>query len=237
MNFLELCARLALESGAIGAPPPTVVGPLPRRQAQCVGWVRTAWTLIQNLSSDWTFLRARFEGNLTPGVARYAPGDILAPADAARFSEWVVQGPDAPAMSLYAADIGRKDEQWLRQLSVDRWRMSYDFGVHDPSRPTYWATDLDGSLLFGATPDAAYRVRGEYRRTPQVLAADNDVPEMPARFHDAIWQRAIILMAASDEAVQALQMAQAEFTGAYQTMVRDLLPDISTYSERPLDRR
>ena len=236
MNFLELCAKLTLESGAIGQAPVTTVGVLPRRQAQCVGWIKTAYVLIQNHSAQFNWLRARFEGELEAGQARYSPTDILLAA-APRFAEWVGEAPRRPALTLYRPEIGRKDETWLRQITEDQWSRSYDFGVHDPSRPVHWAASYDGSLLFGQTPDAAYRVRGEYLMTPQVLAADNDVPDMPARFHDLIWQRAIMLMAASDEAVQSLQTAQLEFSTGMKALVRDCLPTISAQSERSLDQR
>jgi len=233
-TFLELCADLARESGAIGPAPTTTVGALPRRQAQCVGWVRGAWIKIQNANPDWRFLRAEFEGDLVAGKNSYSPLDFgIAP----RFAEWVQETPRAPALSLYNPAIGRKDEQWLRQLDYVQWRQSFDFGVHDAIRPTYWAIGYDNLLKIGQTPDKAYKVRGEYRKTPQVLAADTDVPEMPARFHDAIWQRAIMLMAESDEAPQSLQTAQMEFSNNYRDMARDLLPDITAAGSPPMDRR
>lgn len=232
-TFLELCATLARESGAIGPAPATTVGALPRRQAQCVGWIREAWNIIQNAQPDWRWLRAEFEGDLVAGKNSYSAFDLgIQP----RFAEWVQETARHPVFSVYNPANGRKDEQWLRQLDYVQWRQSFGFGVHDATRPTYWAIGFDNLLRIGQTPDLAYKVRGEYRKTPQVLAADTDVPEMPARFHSAIWQRAIMLMAASDEAVQSLQTATVEFSAAYRDMARDLLPPV-TMNSPALDRR
>jgi hypothetical protein len=231
-TFLSLCADLARESGAIGPAPLTTVGPLPTRQAQCVGWVRGAWTSIQNSKADWRFLRRSFIGDTVPGKASYTPAEL----GITDFAEWINQDDRSPNVALYDPLEGKARENWLRQITYDRWRQSFDFGVHDLARPTFWSVGYDDSLLLGQFPDKAYKIRGEYRMTPQVLAADTDVPLMPERFHSAIWQRAIMLMAESDEAVSSLQTAQFEYGQTYAQMVRDLLPSVSAQAI-PMDRR
>lgn len=231
-TFLSLCADLARESGAIGPAPLTTVGTLPTRQAQCVGWIRGAWKSIQNSKGDWSFLRREYVGDTVPGQASYTPAEL----GITNFAEWIDDDERSPSVSLYDPLEGKARENWLRQISYDRWRQSFDFGVHDLARPTYWSVGHDASLKLGQAPDKAYKVRGQYRMTPQVLVADTDVPLMPERFHDAIWQRAIMLMAESDEAVQSLQTAQFEYGETYKQMVRDLLPSISAHST-PIDRR
>jgi hypothetical protein len=225
-TFLSLCADLARESGAIGPAPITTVGPLPNRQAQCVGWVRGAWLSIQNSKGDWRFLRGEFIGDTVPGQASYTPAEL----GITNFAEWIGDDEHSPSVSMFDPDEGKARENWLRQISYDRWRQSFGFGVHDLARPTYWSVGYDDSLKLAQTPDKAYKIRGEYRMTPQVLVADTDVPLMPERFHSAIWQRAIMLMAESDEAVSSLQTAQFEYGETYRQMVRDLLPDISAHA-------
>lgn len=231
-SFLELCADLARESGAINPAPVTVVGQT-ARQKQCVEWVKTAWVLIQNISPYWSWLRAEFEGTLTINDASYNAAEL---GIATRFSEWMNDTEPYRAFSIYDNSIGRADEGKIRQISYNAWKNSYDTGTHDAGRPQVWAEAPDGSIRFGPKPDKAYKVRGEYRKTPQVLAADTDQPEMPSRFHSAIWQRAIILMAASDEAVTALQTAQLEFGQNLTNMQRDCLPKFNVRAGGPMDR-
>lgn len=234
-TFLELCAKLAQNTAATGPAPATVVGQTGRK-GQVVGFVRDAWTAIQNMSPYWSWLRAEFEGDLVVNQLIYQPADL---GIATRFSEWIEDDParDVPAMSLYDNSIGRDDEAWIREISYDAWRMRFDYRTHDAQRPTYWAIyPGDNSLRFGSRPDKAYKVRGEYRKTPQVLAADTDVPEMPDRFHDLIWQKAAMKLAGSDEAVQAYQFSKADHDETMAALLRDCLPKFSTGAAGPIDR-
>jgi hypothetical protein len=234
-TFLSLCSDLARESGAINPAPPTVVlAGLSKRQVQCVSWVSAAWTAIQNVTPFWLWLRGEFEGTLTIGDNAYSPTDM---GIATRFSQWVEDTEDRLVMSIYDPAIGRRDETRIRQIPWDAWKDRYDFGVDDNKRPIYWSIAPDNSLRFGSAPDKAYKVRGEYLKAPQVLVADTDVPEMPDRFHSAIWQRALILMSASDEAIPVLQTAQLEFMQNLTNMQRDCLPRITTHSQGPLDHQ
>jgi hypothetical protein len=231
-TFLELCADLAAQSGAIRPAPTTVIGQV-GRQKLCVDWVRKAWVKIQNVSPYWSWLRAEFEGTLTIGDNSYTAAEL---SIATRFKEWIGDNGRGRGLSLYDPAIGRKDETELLQISYERWRRSYNFRTHDNARPTEWAIAPDGGIRFGSTPDKAYKVRGEYRKTPQVLAADTDVPECPDHFHDIIWHRGIMLMAETDEAVTSLQTSQVEYKQALADLSRDHLPQFTIGSSGPLDQ-
>lgn len=224
-TFLELCGSLARESGAVGTSPAAVTNQT-GRQLKAVNWVITAWKLIQNVSAEWDFLRGDWSGTLTVGATTYTGASFSID----RFAEFLGDRYGETGLfrtvTLYDTDIGQEDESELVEIPFEAWRRCYDRGTHDAGRPTRYCIAPDGSIRFGAKPDKAYMVRGEYRKTPQILAVNDDEPDMPVRFHDIIVWRAIMLMADHDEAPPALSLAQGKYLEQMATMQRDLLPRI-----------
>lgn len=217
-TFLELCADLARESGAIGAAPSSVTGQT-GRQEKCVEWIADAWEQIQADNPEWDFLRTEFEGTLAAGTKRYT-GAALGIADHA---EWIT----GQRVSIYLSGE-QENEAELDLLPYDRWRRSYDFGTHDQNKPVHYSVSAANELLIGPTPDAAYVVRGAYVRTPQELVANGDIPIAPSRFHKAIVWRANMLLCAHDEAWPAHQAAELKYKAILRNMQRDCLPAITT---------
>lgn len=220
-SFLELCAKLARESGAVGSAPASVNSQT-GRQAKCVEWVRQAWEQIQSDNADWRFLRSEFSADLQANIMAYAPASL---GITTGVHSWLPDLPERRSVTIYPPS-DQSQEVELRQISYDTWRTCYNRGVHDALQPVHWAIHPDGSLLIGPKPDQAYKVRGEYVRQPQTLSADGDIPIMPAQYHDAIVWRAAMLLAEHDEAPVARQSAALKYDVLYRNMVRDLLPAI-----------
>jgi hypothetical protein len=101
-------------------------------------------------------------------------------------------------------------------------------GLEEAGRPIEWSVDTQGRIVFWPTPDAAYTVRGVYRRAPQRLVADGDVPEMPEEFHDLIWLGALGKLTLFDEA--------AAIAPAYANMYRGLMLDLCNAQLDPVER-
>jgi hypothetical protein len=225
MNFLQLCRAVALDSGTVaGVPNFTTVTGATGRVAQVVGWTRDAYVDIQNERNDWLWMRQTFEEALTIGEAVYLPADL----NLDDVGAWL---PDIPALgwhnlSLY--EVGSEDQEGeLRQIPYMTFRERYQRGTHAAARPTEWAISPRGGLMFGAKPDKAYVVKGEYRMAPEELAADADVPTMPAAYHRVIVQEAMRLMARSDEAFQVLAEKSQQYDRLRNALVREQTPDIS----------
>lgn len=227
MTFLELCAALAVKSGAIGAAPTSVLGQ-GGRQALCVEMIKDAWTLIQNENPDWSFLRGEFEDVLAVNTTTYTAASFNIEA---RFGEWLGDkklgnGYIYRPLTVYDAAYPER-ERSLSEIPYEYWRVRYDRGTHEANDPIEYCRAPDQSLRVGPKPDAAYVVRGEYRKSPQVLAANTDVPDLPARFHDVIWVRAIMLVAEYDESSSGVASAMAKYNSLMSAMQRDLLPMIT----------
>lgn len=228
-TFLQLCGLLATRSGAIGTAPTTVIGQT-GRQAKCVDWIMNAWTLIQNDLPDASWMQAEVSAvAMTPSTLTYSSTAL---GVSSRFAEWKGDRKINACLyrpwTLYDPAIGQADETELRQISYEHWRTSYDRKTHDPARPIYYAFAPDETFRVGPKPDKAYMLRGEYRKTPQVLAADADVPELPSRFHDVIVWRGVMLIAGHDEADPAYNQASAKYGEMMMAIMRDCFPPITT---------
>jgi hypothetical protein len=218
-TFRELVNDLERESGTIYQAQrlATVAAPV-GRQEKMVEWVREAWRLIQTSRTDWRWMRGEFTSALVAGQRRYAPADL----GIADFGGWPPPRPRGLSpFTLYDPAAGPADECEVRPVDHDEWRARWDRGVHDAQRPRAWSVDGAGRLCFGPKPDKPYVIRGDYRRSAQILAADGDVPVCPTDFHDAILWRAMVLMGSHDEAQMVVAHGQSNFSRIYRDMVND----------------
>lgn len=228
MTFLELAQAVARESGTV--PEPAVLSSVTGqvgRLASIVLWVARANRMICNKHAEWRFLESEFEADTIAGTPRYT----AASWNLSRFAAWKVAGPLEARISLYDLDIGASDEARLHYLP---WKDFYQRrlrGEIDADRPIYFTVTPADEIAFSPTPDKAYRVRGIYRRAPKELTSNEDVPDLPERFHDAIMYRAMMMLADFDEAVYTRSQAEAEFRRILGDLERDQLPPITIGSE------
>lgn len=221
-TYLGLCQKVARESGVLGGGglPASVVGQS-GPALDVVEAVASAWTDIQNSQADWRFLESEFEKEITAGTARYTAAGL----SIQDFGSWI-ETPET--MSIHATAIGRSDEAPLRFIDYRDWRRTYDYGVAQTGKPVHVAVSPREELVFGKTPDQSYRVRGLYRRTPQVLAANDDVPIMPDRFHDVIAYAAAMKFGAFNEDATAFAEARRNHDQLMGDLRRSQLPKIRT---------
>lgn len=234
MDFLELCQKAAELGRTVGRAPTAVTGQT-GRQAMLVASVAEAWRLVQMAKHNWLFMKGQWTGALTIGQMTYVAGDGTGGTwNIPRFGEWIGDYRQHRPTTLYDPATGQADEGAIAQISWERWRRSYDIGVHDALRPHEYCLAPDSSFRVGPKPDKAYVARGEYRKAPQILADDDDVPDVPERFHMIIVYRALMLMAEGDVRVNGVMIARGKFAEMNGQMVRDLLPSINVRAERPM---
>ena len=221
-TFLELVQDTARQSGTLagGVNLASVAG-VSGRADKVVYWVKRAWEDIQN-QREWNFLKGEFEADLTAGAKRYTATSF----NLTRFKRWESDTPFYQPMTLFDPDIGQSDETAIRLIAFDVWRSSYDRGAHDPMRPVVYAISAAGELCVGPSPDKTYTLRGEYVKSPQVLAANGDTPEAPAHLHQIIVHRAMMLMGASDESPITITTATTEYRRLFAAMCEECLPPI-----------
>jgi hypothetical protein len=221
-TFLQLCQQVARDSGTVSGTQPGSVSGQVGRLAKIVAYTAEAWTLIQNLHAAWRFLRAEFPATAVTaaGTARYT----AASWNITDLAEWIT---DDHSATLYLQSAGVGDEGEIRCIAWQDWRRLYDRGSQTNGRPSHWSISPAGEFCLGPIPDDVYVVGGEYRKVPQTLSANADEPLCPARFHDVIKYRALMLLAEYDEAPTAMATAASKYMPLLGNLERDQLPRIA----------
>lgn len=207
-TFLELCRAVESDSGTVSQGSRiTSVATAQNRQAKIVGWVQDAWRQIQNARSDWKFMRSECSFLLVPGQPWYTAGDL----EIDDLSEWGTTAPNYNPFTIFDPAIGHADENEIGEVDFVEWRRQYGRGVPQVNRPYIYALGPSHELCFGAVPDKAYQVNGEYRKSNQILTLDTDVPRLPDSYHDAIRYQALVYMGEHDEAPFLVATASRKF--------------------------
>lgn len=229
-TFLALCQKVASESGTISGTLPTTVAGQTARLGKIVRWTNDAWRQIQNANATWRWMQAEFYGPTVASQQRYgysAFNDLATASAITRFADWIYSADEADSgISLYDSS-GVASEGPLRFRDWDWFYKTQLRGPQNVGKPTIFTVAPDGKLVLSYTPDAVYTIRGRYRKDVQELAADADVPEMPARFHDAIVEVALILLGTHDEAPAQIPLWQMRKSTTFCNLERDQLPKLS----------
>lgn len=225
-TFLEICQDTARESGTISGVSPSTTTGQSGRLAKVVNWVAEAWLRIQNHRDDWLWMRGEFSKPTIAGTSAYT-GASWSITDLARF----VVDQDSIGyfpVTLYKTATGVADEGPISYIPYPTYRSRYGRGAQTNNRPVEYSIGPAGQFLLGPIPDDDYTVRGEYFKTPQRFAADSDVPTgLPARFHEIITWRALMLLAEHDEAITSITTAANNYSEILNQLENDQLPRIT----------
>jgi hypothetical protein len=212
VDFLTLCNQVASDSATFGEDAISTVAAATGRQAKVVRWTNMAWRSIQNAHVAWRWMQSEFSLSTVIDTQRYAGTSandtlVVPPAPITRFAEWINSGLREDRFRLYDSTIGLADIGPLRFVP---WEKFYPVRVNTSAasgKPTMFSIDPANNLCLSPVPDSAnYVVVGPYRKSVQTLAADGDVPEMPADFHDVISSVATSFLQLHDEGLQLLPL-------------------------------
>lgn len=218
---------VARESGTISGTLPESVIDQNGRLLKVVYWVREAWRRLQNERTQWEWMLDDFDSSTCVtaiGSARYtsASWNINRLAEWGRIKDSLGNYP----ISIYESAEGPSDETFLTYMDWRDFRRRYLRGSQQNQRPLVYSISPANEICFGPIPDKIYRVRGEYRKSPQTLAANTDTPEMPERFHEIIAWSALMLLAGHDEAEFHVAHAASNYGDIFNDLIRDQLPSI-----------
>lgn len=184
-------------------------------------WVSQAWVEIQEHIEDWEWMRFPCSFNTVALQQTYTPVQV----GINNFGRWRT---DSFRSYLTAAGVG--NEIPLQQYDYNSFRDYYLLGARKTvySRPIAIAVAPNKSLVLGLAPNDVYTVSGEYYQTPQVLAQDTDVPNMPSRFHMAIVHKSILKYGAFNAAYEVIQEHQQLYSAVLNKLEADQAPTITT---------
>lgn len=217
MDFLALVNRTRVECGVSG-PTLSTLSNLTGESARIKDWVNEAWMDIQRAKEDWFFMRQSLQFNTVAQQRFYSAAD----AGLSSFSNWK---RDSFRASSVGANYG--DEQLLNYMDFQVYRNLYWYASMRTTyqRPVVITIDPQKNLGFGAAPDQAYVIVGEYYTNPALMEEDTDVPGLlPDRFHMAIVYRAMIYYAGFESAPEVFSRGQMEFQRIMNRIDIDQLP-------------
>lgn len=226
-TFLELCNKVRQEAGISGSGPSAVTGQTGQLK-KVVDWTSRAWVSIQESRDDWRFLFLDIDFDTEAARAVYErdqiPGHTATPLK--RFV--------GKKVLAYPASESISQSRYVQYLSYQDYKHLY-LTQPETGRPRVWTIKPNGDALFYPTPNGVYTVAGmEGYALPQVLAANDDVPDIDANHHDVIVYRALMMFAGHEEAQAIYSDASREFQTRMSAMERDYLPPIAASPESPL---
>lgn len=244
-TYLELVQDTFAECQFAGTAPVSVAGNL-GAVADIVRWVRDGYVELQQQHRNWRWMRKNFALRTTVGNPNYGYAvvkeDVFGVfvsgvfnftlydtnAEISEFSHWWVDDPCDPPRVCTEAE-GVNSEGWLSSVSWPDFRASYQLGGMSlqTGRPSVTTVDNQDRLVLWPIPDAAYIVRGEFQRSPQVLQSDTSTPEMPAQFHSLIPYYAMMRYAVNAVAPEVMARARDEGTRMLNALELNQLPSIN----------
>ena len=236
---LQLAQKVASEGGTVpGTKPTDTTTQTDPYLVKIIRWVDDAWVQVQNAHASWLWMQSEFYGNLTSGTQRYAYtsfNDLTSATTIDRFADWIINRDPYydSGISLYETAVGVSDEGPISFRDWDEFYKTQLRGTVNTGKPSLFTVAPDQKLVFSYTPDDTYTVRGRYRKDVQRLAADADVPECPARFHDVIVDVALMMLGTHDEAPSQLPLWQMRLSRNFCALERDQLPRVK-FSAGPL---
>lgn len=232
-TFLEICQDVARECDLAGGDtvPTTVVGQSGELQ-KVVKWVIQAYKEIQNKSFEWRWMRVGFTFDTVADQDNYAYTaitDVLTAAMITRFSTWRVSDwNDPPKYYLTANGVG--SEGILIFQSWDNFKFNYELGTQNNNAPTNITVNPQNEIVLGAKPNDVYTISGDYQRSIQTLdiTDDDDVPDMPAAYHDLIMWGAVIKYGLSVSASEVVTKGQFYYGPLMAELEQNQLPPMTT---------
>jgi hypothetical protein len=211
-TFLQLVQKLRQECQIAGTGPTSVVGQTGELK-QLVDWTIDAYSELQSRNGGhWRWLRRDFTFDTTSGVDTYAPTAITDVDDSAlitRFSAWRNNDWEDPP-KIFQDSVGIGSQRWMIWVPYEWFKQIYRIGAQTDGFPHHITTDPRDNLLIGPKIANTHTITGEYWRSPQILALDVDVPEMPTQYHNLIVYRAMEKYAGAEAAPEVMTRAKNE---------------------------
>ena len=186
-TFLELCVKTR-RNCLIPGEGPSDVTTQEGELNELVNYVADAYLDVQNRRSSWRWLRRDFTFNTTAEDGIYEFGDVTdvdAAAVISRFSKWHIDDVENPP-KVYLNSAGIGGERWLIYTPWQWFNTIYGIGTQNSGPPVHITIDPQDRIRLGPVPDDIFTITGEFFRSAQILAADDELPEMPSQYHDLI---------------------------------------------------
>ena len=218
-TFLQLVNYAREECDAAGSGDLTTLVGVTGESLRFKNWIIRAWNEIQEMRTDWKWMRAAYSFTTTANDGAYSSSDA---GIASRFGRF-----DITNCTVYLTATGTNDQTELEWLDYETFQCTYLIGPQTNQRPTHFTIGDANELLVGPAPDSAlYTITGHYFKSPQALSADADEPELPDH-HSVIAYRAMKKYARFSASPEIYVDANAEESRMMNAIRNMYLPVIS----------
>jgi hypothetical protein len=207
-TFLQLCQRVRLECGIAGDGPSSVVSQVGALK-KVVDRTARAWVDIQASRPFWKFLRNQMTFATVVGQREYSVVDDIGVTTLDKFDQ----------ENTYIYLTSTEDETRLAWEDYRRFR--YRHRTYPDGRPTTVTEGPQRTLAFDLTPDEIYTVTLDYWMTPELLAANGDIPSLPEQYHDVIVWKSVMMFAGNETATDLFSYAKGMYTPMYLQLMLD----------------
>lgn len=212
MNFLQLCQKLRQEVGISGTGPTTVSNQTGQYK-QVVDWINEAWLYIQTMRNNWRFMWQEFTQDVT-GASQ----------------DYTITGArklDLDSLVIYEKAIGVSDKTVLTYVPYGEFRHKYRRTTATTERPTEFTVLPNGKVALNYLPKTTYTIAGDMYRAVQTLSVNEDIPYLPAEYHNAILYQAMMYYADKEDASEVRIDANRKFFGTFNSLIIEQLDDIT----------
>lgn len=179
-TFLQLVNIVRQECSASSGADLSTLTSVTGESLRFKNWVIRAWEEIQELHTDWKWMRAQYSFTTTADDGSYTSTQA---GIASRFGYW-----DRTYCTVYLTATGTNDQTPLEWLEYEDFRAAYLTGTQTSNRPRHFTIGDANELLIGPKPEStSYTVLGNYFKSPQTLSADADTPELPEQHKVIAW--------------------------------------------------
>lgn len=221
MNFLELVRAVYEEAGVSGQAPANVASATGEAK-RIVRWVNEAYRQIQTRVLDWKWMLGTASVSTTAGDGDYAVSDF---SGTSRHRSWVHN-----SARIYKQALGKNDETPLFYQPYEDWLATYNIGNPSNARPLHFTIGPSNNILLGPKPDDVYVVTIDFRKSVHVLAANEDVPELPSDYHYAIVYGALMKYARFEAAPEIYDDAKEDFNAEMRRLSAEFLEPLEWHT-------
>lgn len=203
-TFLELAQELRAQAG-VGGTGPTNVETATGIELRLVNYIKNAWIHIQAHPKDWKWMWRPY---LAPSPGGAPLQTIINTRD---YLLTDVDSLDVDTFISYLTATGVSDRQKMTYIPWESFQQKYSIVDESANRPINVARKPNGDLTLYPKPDVTgYSIEFDYYKTPQILAVNGDIPELPLRYHQLLVFEALKRFGKASDAPEIVQLGEQE---------------------------
>jgi len=236
-TFLEICQQVhrwvRAGNNTPGTVPTTVVGQT-LELGDIVYFVGQAWLQLQQYHPDWRWMVSQGGLTLFSGVRVYSLATIQINFPRLAVIRPLIAASNIKYSLIFDISAPTRTDMPVWFISYEEWRGWWDRQPRTMlQKPCRFTIRPDRAVEVDPTPNDApsgdnWQLVFDYKKTPQVLAIDGDIPELPEEYHDLIVWWAVNLFCRNRSNSDQLRAESGERINWWlERLAQDQLPEMT----------